>query len=214
MPPQSPDSVVANTVDRASYLLDEIVQPAAWPKSIRRAMDLLDVVTWRELCDVGRMGFLAIKGVGVYGVQFVSERIADRGLTWTNGRPCELDLNVHHLAKPQTGVYFVRCGSYVKIGYASDVRKRLQQLVCGSPYPFVLLAVHSCDTVDAAKDLEDSYHEIFESCLHRYEWFVLGPRLEATITTLRQKADAAKATDMERHPRRYFGEKRDNCPTL
>jgi hypothetical protein len=64
------------------------------------------------------------------------------------------------------GVYFVRCGDFVKIGYATYWSKRLGILKIGNPHPMQLL-FFVCED----RQLEIDYHIRFAAQWHRGEWF-------------------------------------------
>jgi hypothetical protein len=75
-------------------------------------------------------------------------------------------------------IYFVRCGKldWVKIGTASDIAVRVQELQSGSPFPLRLTAV-----LDGGRDVEARLHKRFARERGSGEWFALSPRLRAFI---------------------------------
>lgn len=65
-------------------------------------------------------------------------------------------------------IYFVRAGSYVKIGYAIDPRKRIPELAVGNPVDLVVLGVMPGEASD-----ERILHRKFSEHRVRGEWFYL-----------------------------------------
>lgn len=65
-------------------------------------------------------------------------------------------------------VYFVRCGGFIKIGLATNVRKRLLCLQTHSPHEMTLL-MDSHGSVA----VEREYHKRFATNHHKNEWFRL-----------------------------------------
>lgn len=76
--------------------------------------------------------------------------------------------------KRNEGVYFVQgaSGGPIKIGYSTDVAKRIGDLQTGSPLPLCLLAV-----ADGGLDYETYLHRAFEDERTHGEWFAPTPRL-------------------------------------
>lgn len=85
-------------------------------------------------------------------------------------------------------VYFVERDGFVKIGYSSDLKRRIQQINTGSCLiegmtvgPVELLA-----TIDGAgKETEDWLHRRFEHLRVGGEWFLLDEELRTFISGLR-----------------------------
>lgn len=64
-------------------------------------------------------------------------------------------------------IYFIRSGSFVKIGYcAGDPKLRLGQLQVGNPEPLRLVAVKEGDQAAEAR-----WHAMFDHLRVRGEWF-------------------------------------------
>lgn len=78
-------------------------------------------------------------------------------------------------------VYFLSAAQVrlVKIGYARDLRLRLQQARVLSPVPLELLLV-----VAGGRDEERALHAELADCRVRGEWFCDCPRLQATLKRL------------------------------
>lgn len=75
----------------------------------------------------------------------------------------------------RTGVYFIQCGEFVKIGYAADVDERFNFLAVANPQPLTLLHLLPHDLPLLAKATEVVLHARFASSRHRGEWFRLYP---------------------------------------
>lgn len=75
-------------------------------------------------------------------------------------------------------IYFVQSikGGPVKIGWANNVERRLQELQTGSPVPLQLLG-----TMRGKASAEFELHRQFNEERSHGEWFVLSPRLEAFL---------------------------------
>jgi hypothetical protein len=80
-----------------------------------------------------------------------------------------------------SGVYFIRCESFVKIGYAYDVRKRLEGLQTSSPFTLEPLGFIRCESQEQAALLERSLHVRFSKYRRRNEWFVLTREIDACV---------------------------------
>lgn len=70
-----------------------------------------------------------------------------------------------------SGVYFIACESFVKIGYAYDVRTRLGSLRVANPFEVKPLGFVQCESAASARELEASLHEIFAELHAAREWF-------------------------------------------
>ena len=79
------------------------------------------------------------------------------------------------------GVYFFRCGEFIKIGYAADVKSRRNTAQSGNPQDLILLAIEPGD-----RGLETSLHEKFSHLSHRLEWFHPGEDLVAYIEDVKR----------------------------
>jgi hypothetical protein len=83
-------------------------------------------------------------------------------------------------------VYFIECGDYIKIGYATSIRARLCSLTTSTPYPLNVLA-----TIDGDKHTEAILHARFADAFHRGEWFRKTPELLALIDQINSSEKAA-----------------------
>lgn len=74
-------------------------------------------------------------------------------------------------AKPATvsatpGAYFIKCGGFIKIGYATNVSQRLVELQIGTPERLEILL-----TIPGPPKLERSLHSKFRPLRSQGEWF-------------------------------------------
>jgi Meiotically up-regulated gene 113 len=85
---------------------------------------------------------------------------------------------VYHAAKPSSRnvVYFIACGDFIKIGFASSLKHRISDLNIATPYPLVVLA-----TVSGDMSTEKRLHQRFGVARHKGEWFRKTPDLLAFI---------------------------------
>lgn len=86
------------------------------------------------------------------------------------------------VARPQGLIYFMLCGSFVKIGWATDPTGRKKALQTGNPYDIKILA-----TMPGDQGYEKDLHRLFKSCHHRGEWFVYGHELTRFLTNLKNR---------------------------
>ena len=73
------------------------------------------------------------------------------------------------LAVPQK-VYVIGSGSYVKIGIARDVRKRVSMLQISSPVPLTVIKLWECDD---AYEVERRLHKKYAEFKTSGEWFAM-----------------------------------------
>lgn len=96
------------------------------------------------------------------------------------------------------GVYFVRCGAFMKVGYAANIRERVTTLACATPYPISLAALIRMNDPKLALQEERALHRQFSDFKFRNEWFHSGPideflqsgdpkieRIESVVATAR-----------------------------
>ena len=84
---------------------------------------------------------------------------------------------------PESVVYFLQAGPFVKIGKASfgDVGARIEDMQTGCPYDMRILAVVPGDLKE-----ERALHSRFSAFKVRGEWFRLEPELSSHIDSLRK----------------------------
>lgn len=76
-------------------------------------------------------------------------------------------------------IYFIRCGEFVKIGYASGfngIEKRMGGIMTANPFQFRLLNAEI-----GGRTEESMVHERFRLHRHRREWFYLEGELFAYL---------------------------------
>jgi len=107
-------------------------------------------------------------------------------------------------------VYFIRNGSFIKIGISVDPWKRLSSLQTGNPEPLEMLAI-----MPGSDDLEAGLHRAFGQYMKRGEWFAENDELLAFIEVvkntfpneqrnLEQEYRQAQAQAAEKGERIYF----------
>jgi DNA-binding XRE family transcriptional regulator len=76
-------------------------------------------------------------------------------------------------------IYVVKQSDYVKIGYTSRFKKRLQQLQVSSPVKLEVLALIKGDKVD-----ERNFHDAFKHISSNNEWFHYNEEIERFVEAL------------------------------
>ena len=78
----------------------------------------------------------------------------------------------------KTYVYIIECrtdesssSNPVKIGYTSNIKKRLAELQVGNPSMLILLAAVAYENEELAAEKEAHYHKMFKRHGIRGEWF-------------------------------------------
>lgn len=66
-------------------------------------------------------------------------------------------------------IYFLKCNSYVKIGFTTNIKKRVSALDTAIPYNIQLLF-----WVDGNIEFEKTVHDIFSEWNHKKEWFKIS----------------------------------------
>lgn len=75
-------------------------------------------------------------------------------------------------------IYVVGFGPYIKIGYSTDMRQRIEDLECRLPEPLVIHA-----TFPGSRKIEAALHGKYAALRLRGEWFRNEGKLAAWITT-------------------------------
>lgn len=70
-----------------------------------------------------------------------------------------------------TGVYFIKCQDFIKIGYATNIYQRLKNMQVGNPYDLSLVAVGRCNTKIEAMDAERFWQDVFGKYYYKGEWY-------------------------------------------
>ncbi len=78
-------------------------------------------------------------------------------------------------------VYFIKCNSFVKIGYAVNAKCRLHDIQVCSPYKCKLLGSLRCDSKGTAVNFEKSLHKKFSHIRKRGEWFMYNDEIKEFI---------------------------------
>lgn len=73
-------------------------------------------------------------------------------------------------------IYFIECDGYVKIGYTTQLNRRVKSFATSNPHPVKLLASAPGNVED-----EQELHKRFRELHHRGEWFRKTPELLAGI---------------------------------
>lgn len=88
-------------------------------------------------------------------------------------------------------IYFIRHAGLVKIGYSSDLRKRIAAIISGIPSPDVTFIGH----MPGDREVEAHLHSVFEK--HRFsgEWFFFAPPIvQFSMSILLRELPAAAVT--------------------
>lgn len=80
-------------------------------------------------------------------------------------------------------VYFLEAGGFIKIGFSSAVKRRIQALATGSPHDAVLIG-----TMRGNVATEKALHAQFDAYRRRGEWFEKGPALMEFIGHLEDRS--------------------------
>lgn len=93
------------------------------------------------------------------------------------------------------GVYYIRCGDYVKIGKSGDIQERVKDIARWNPYPVEVVAYEPCPGARAhAREAE--IHECLSAHHHQGEWFRLSDEVEQFIRAKATKWPE-RGTDVE-----------------
>lgn len=82
-------------------------------------------------------------------------------------------------------LYFVRCGPFVKIGIAADVRKRVKDMEMHNPYDLEITHV-----MLGKRKEEKELHQRFSAYRHKGEWFRYQGELREYVEGLINDASA------------------------
>lgn len=93
-------------------------------------------------------------------------------------------------------VYFVKSGSFVKIGFGSKPYRRFFQIRMHNPEDVELLAI-----IEGDKACEGELHQRFDADRHRGEWFRFSPALRDYLSGLPKPEQPRRA---QRHNRLEF----------
>jgi hypothetical protein len=73
-------------------------------------------------------------------------------------------------------VYFLRCGDFVKVGFTTDMRRRLDGIMTDNPFELELIGC-----IRGPVQLETAAHLVFENHHHRREWFRCNSSVQRAI---------------------------------
>jgi len=76
------------------------------------------------------------------------------------------------------GIYFIKCGKYVKIGYSNNIQRRLYNLKTANPYELTLIF-----TIKGNREKESRIHKLFKQygTYHKGEWFKYDEFMEIML---------------------------------
>lgn len=85
-----------------------------------------------------------------------------------------------------SGVYFIQCGEFVKIGASTDVRSRLCSVRSATPFGVTGIGFMPAKTNDELNVLESTLHQEFSHLRYKGEWFRKEQALTDFITAYAQ----------------------------
>jgi hypothetical protein len=91
-------------------------------------------------------------------------------------------------------IYFMGAGDLVKIGFTTDLKRRLTMVQVGCPTPITLIG-----TIPGTPVVEKNLHRLFYKHRHHGEWFRLVPEIEAYIAEHGSKTDGEQDGDRMRN---------------
>jgi hypothetical protein len=150
----------------------------AWDRRASAAIRVLGVNTWSELSEFNESELLKVGGLGRKTLAFIKDRMRERGVEFAGGRRVVFGPRLVP-NEPVQGVYFVRAGEFVKIGFAKDVRHRYGFISQMCPHPCELIAVIPTKNENQSRDIERSLHARFKDYRHKLEWFRYTPEIES-----------------------------------
>ncbi len=74
-------------------------------------------------------------------------------------------------ASKQPGIYFIRCGNFIKIGHTEAVSNRLSQIRMATPYDVELMGIIQTPLRRDRLKIESEWHQTWAQLHHRGEWF-------------------------------------------
>jgi hypothetical protein len=80
---------------------------------------------------------------------------------------------------PKEWVYFIYSGGLMKIGYTTDIHRRLIEIKATSGHPVELIAI-----VPGGQKFETTLHRMFKSRKTRGEWFRPSPEIRRFLACL------------------------------
>lgn len=154
-----------------------------WAPATVRALQAEGVTTWEELAGLSAAILLGHPGVGARALENIEQALERQGLQ-LSGTEWRSRASKPREAKPisdKCGVYFVRCGDFVKIGRATSVRRRILNAQTFCPFPLELVRLEPCATPAESATLEKQFHGQFAAHRYRGEWFHYAGVLRAFL---------------------------------
>lgn len=161
--------------------MSENGHPDRWlrPSSVMRRLEISRATLMRCL----RAGKVVAKRLpGPHGAKWGHMRVSEASiLAYAAETGKTVALNDPY---PRSGVYFLHCGTFIKIGYAKEIKTRTTQLLLSLPFEASVLGGIRADDPKQAKHLEQALHRRFASLRHHGEWFHDHPTIRACISEL------------------------------
>src|SRR4051812_10129442 len=105
-----------------------------WAQRLRSALAAEGISTWEQLAGVSPATLLTYKHVGRMSLEYMNRELAARGLAFSGEYQRSSIIEPIQTARPRSGVYFVRCQPFVKIGYSSDLSARIESIRGAVPF--------------------------------------------------------------------------------
>jgi hypothetical protein len=184
--------------------LDELalgaVHSEEFPTGIARAFIRYGVRTWADVARLSEAELLVNKGFGTQALRQIRAELFRRGLAFRREPPppgqrfiVAYGPNELRALTVRSGVYFIQCHTFVKIGLASNVRKRFMDIRQGIPFPVRLLGVVQPEPGQTLRECEKSFHQRFRSHHHVGEWFIREEALDAFCRDVERATREANA---------------------
>lgn len=163
--------------------------PGTWPPMVIQRLRRNGVETWQQLerlteadalgwVGVGRDTVVAIRKLCAEAGRFIQRAVVSGGVAPGPQMVMPVRLTILPI-ESKCGVYFIQCGSFIKIGVSVNVVSRLKSLAFMNPYALVGLGF--IRAADDAWQVETGLHQRFAECRHRGEWFHDSEALRAYI---------------------------------
>lgn len=175
-------------------LAEQRVVMAALPNGLARAAEAERLLNWAQIDAFPDAGYLLYNGVGSAELSWLRHEVSRR----QNATRAAADSAVlvplfgdgigpaeQRVVRSQgvSGIYFIQCGPFVKIGKARNVSKRYIDIRQGIPFQTDLLGFIEAP-VDALGESELHYHQRFAGFRQVGEWFRLTGELEVFCLAL------------------------------
>ena len=144
------------------------------PRRLAKLFAAAGFRTWGDIASLQVISLLRTRGVGSSGLSWVRREVARRKmLPRTPSLPPPFLVAYGPLPVPRyrSGVYFIQCQEFVKIGLARDVQRRFVQLRQGIPFRCRLIGVVPAEPPQTLREVERDFHQRFKAYHHIGEWF-------------------------------------------